>query len=298
MKLGEFSAHYDGPALDTHEMDVTTLGPALLAFGEMVRAAHKELAPMDKHTPTVRVQEFRPGSFEVLMVIEASVVDQVVNLFTSQKANAGANLLAYGGTLLTALGGAWKIIKRKATNKAATNTDTYTTVDGDELAIKIADKLATNPKFINQYKKVVQPLDTDGIEHFAIKDTDGETIETVNEAEAQSILAYNAQTEPIIRRETCIVEIGTPQIAKPLERKWRLEHEAYGSISASLLDEDFAQEVLKGTINFHNGALFKTLLRIEETPMPDEPEPQRKFEIISIEPISYGEQTSLFEHDK
>lgn len=297
VKLGEFSAHYDGPALDDHEMDVTTLGPALLSFGYIVRAVHKGLYPLDKAVPTVRVQEFKPGSFEVLMVIDLPLIDNLAGFFTSQKATAVVNASAMASPIVVAIAWVARKIKAKATGNDTETIDELITQAGDEIASKVIDELANDKRVIEHYKQVVKPLETNDIEEFTLKGQDGSVLETVNEIEAEHILNFEVPEAPTVRRETCIVEIGTPQIAKPMQRKWRLEHDAYGSISATLLDEDFATMVVQGKVNFHSGALFKALLRVEELDVEGEPEPRRKFEIITIKPVPTGEQTTLFDED-
>lgn len=60
-----FRITYDGPALITHEMDVRTLAPALLAMGELLDAATQALyAERVKAQINVRAS-FQTGSFGI-----------------------------------------------------------------------------------------------------------------------------------------------------------------------------------------------------------------------------------------
>ncbi|CAB0592092.1 hypothetical protein CIP107546_00628 [Corynebacterium diphtheriae] len=91
MKIGEFSAHYDGEAVASHEMDVTALGPSLLAFGDLARSAHSVMDPFDAKQPVVKVKEFKSGSFEIVMGIDLTLLEEAVNLFTGKHMTAVAN---------------------------------------------------------------------------------------------------------------------------------------------------------------------------------------------------------------
>ncbi|TVS29810.1 hypothetical protein [Corynebacterium sanguinis] len=263
MKLDEFCAHYDGDALSTHEMDVTALGPALLAFGDMARIAYREVDPLSGKQPTVKVQQFSPGSFEVLMGIDLNMVEEVVDLFTNKYSTAAANAVGVSGGLISVISATIYAVKRLAKGEATTRDELVNQL-GDELLAEHVRRLQDNRQFRESVKKVVKPLTKDGVAELSLRRKDGDPLVSINETEADQILDLESTEEASVRYEDCLVTIGTPQMEKPLKLKWRLEHPEYGSITATLRDEEFANEVLRGNVSFYRGNLFKTKLRIEE----------------------------------
>ena len=66
MSATEFAIAYDGPALANHTMDVETLGPALLAFGDICREAHRVVNGDDVARVKVHVKATSEGCFDIL----------------------------------------------------------------------------------------------------------------------------------------------------------------------------------------------------------------------------------------
>ena len=66
MSSHEFAIAYDGPALEDHTMDVQTLGPALLAVGDMCREANRVMNGQEVADINVRVKATAAGCFDIL----------------------------------------------------------------------------------------------------------------------------------------------------------------------------------------------------------------------------------------
>ncbi|MDK8305835.1 hypothetical protein QP866_02515 [Corynebacterium imitans] len=282
MKLDEFCAHYDGDALSDNEMDVSALGPALLAFGEITRIAYREVDPLSGKQPTVKVQQFSPGSFEILMGIDLNTVEEVVDLFTNRYSSAAANVVGIGGGLMSLITAAIYALKRLTQGKNATRDELIDQL-GDELLAEHVRKLQKHRQFRENVKKVVKPLTREGIAELTLKDREGKILVSIDENEAEGILDLESDARSAVRYEDAIITIGTPQMEKPLKLKWRLEHPEYGSITASLQDEDFAVDVLNGSVRFYRGSKFKTKLRVEEETDATGQVIARSFEIVQIE---------------
>ena len=63
--MSRFRITYDGPALESSEMDVRELAPALLAFGDLLDASTRALCG-DQVRPRVNVRgSFKTGSFGI-----------------------------------------------------------------------------------------------------------------------------------------------------------------------------------------------------------------------------------------
>lgn len=289
--LSEFSAKYDGPALEDHQMDVTYLGAALLGLGEMFREAQQAIDPLGDKQPKVKVKEVRPGSFEVVLGIDYSLIDQATNLFNSPKLTAAGNAAGLGSILIGTVATAVKGVKKLAAKKQV-NADELIAESGDELIGKSAEKLVRSKKFRKNVAKLSKPVTEEGIDEMRIRDKDGDSLVEINEDEAIEIQELDETLEPLVRYETAIVEIGTPQIDKPLERKWGITHQDYGAINARLLDVDFASAVAKRKVLFGKGLRFKARLRIEEKPQIDG-DTRYLFEIVTIAPVEDGTQTEI-----
>ena len=74
---------YTGEAVDDGTMDVSVLGPALMALGTLVNEANK-MINNDNSTIAVKVNaDFQKGSFEIQLDVIRTLADQLQSLFTS-----------------------------------------------------------------------------------------------------------------------------------------------------------------------------------------------------------------------
>lgn len=293
MKLDEFCAHYDGDALSDHEMDVSALGPALLAFGEIARIAYREVDPLSGKQPTVKVQQFSPGSFEILMGIDLNMVEEVVDLFTGRYSTATSNLVGITGGLMSVITATIYGLKKLTKGKKATQDELISQL-GDELLAEHVRNLQDNRQFRENVKKVVKPLTRDGVAELTLKDREGKTLVSIDENEAEGILELESEAQSSVRYEDEIVTIGTPQMEKPMKLKWRLEHPEYGSVTASLRDKNFAEEVLNGSVRFYRGSEFKAKIRVEEQTDVTGQVTSQSFEIVQISQVGEEDPTLDF----
>jgi len=100
MAEAAFDLQYDGSALQTHEMDVRDLAPALVATAELFQQMNRELWP-NQPSITVNVRATAEGSFLVQLKL---IYDQSVEVLTTDDATAGANLsglVAMAGMIIT-----------------------------------------------------------------------------------------------------------------------------------------------------------------------------------------------------
>src|SRR5581483_11505826 len=93
MPEADFAIVYDGPALETGQMPVRDLAPALLALGELYTEASKIVYP--KQPPvSLNVKANERGSFLVWLALQAGDTwDTMRDLLVSQDATAIANLM-------------------------------------------------------------------------------------------------------------------------------------------------------------------------------------------------------------
>lgn len=94
----KFRIVYDGPALETHEMNVRDLAPALLSLSDALEEAGKTLYG-NKTVVSVKVNaSFKAGSFGIdLVASSTSWFKQAVDFLSGDSATAAANLIAFIG---------------------------------------------------------------------------------------------------------------------------------------------------------------------------------------------------------
>ena len=126
MSTEHFRITYDGPALDTHEMDVRDLAPALLSLADACDAASQALfGPKSKMVVNVKAS-FKTGSFGVDLTLTSGVLQSTIDWFAGKDgqglANATAVLLGLGAFSIANLafqeGNKW----RRACNACARTT--------------------------------------------------------------------------------------------------------------------------------------------------------------------------------
>lgn len=296
VKIDEFSAHYDGEALARHEMDVSALGPALLAFGDMVREAYTIVDPLDNRSPSVKVQQFQPGSFEVLLGIDLPWLEEAVNLFSGKQITAAVNFGTGVSFLVAAISYAILGVKKLlATGKEVTE-DELIEASGDKLVGKRAYQLQKGTRFRGLLKKLVKPLTGEGIDELTLKSRSGDNLVQLTDSEAEELMELETEIEPKVSYEDMIVAVGTPQIDEPTKRQWRLENDQLGSFRARLLDEEFADKVRRGKVSFQRGLRFDAKIRTEEFFGDQNTVSKTKYEIVRMRPIQFEDQQDLFSH--
>ena len=95
-----FSIKYDGPALQSHQMDIRELAPDLIALSNLLEKANKVVFP-NSESVKVNIQgNFKGGSFGVDLIAVQSITNQIVSMLSGPEAAAFSNL----NTILEALG--------------------------------------------------------------------------------------------------------------------------------------------------------------------------------------------------
>lgn len=89
--MSRFRITYDGPALESSEMDVRELAPALLAFGDLLDASTRALCG-DQVRPQVNVRgSFKTGSFGIDFTLATSLLGRMRDLLSGNEGTALAN---------------------------------------------------------------------------------------------------------------------------------------------------------------------------------------------------------------
>lgn len=271
-------------------MDVTVLGPALLAFGEMHREAFRVAAPLDERVPRVRVQEVGAGSFEVYLAMDLTWLDYARTLLSRENISTAADICGItGGVLALVIGGIKAVLKRGKGHRYS--EDELTDQLGNTVAARVVDQLQDNPTFIKGVQKATRPMLDARIDRLEIGQRDHEPEVSLDREDAEAIDGLSVGEEARVRVVTQVVTVMTAQISDPLRLQWRFASEDFGVFRATVRDEDFAARVDGRQLRFGGDERFKALLRVEERlPASGVGDVKRSFEVISIRQVDEGEQ--------
>lgn len=256
--VDQFTVRYAGTAVDDHTIDAALLAHALLAFEEINRQAFHAIAPLSSREVKTRLTATRPGSFCFDLDVTTSLIEKVQDLFSPENVSYISDLSAISGITLGSII-AYAIIRLKHT---ATGTPVVSYEDTEvEKAVRL---LTENPQFIANVQTITRPLCDDDVDSMEIHNTHNKPLVNVNGSDAHAIHNLNQDPTSSSYIITEQVRIDTPQLEKPLERKWRFISKEHGVFTALLSDTTFAEQVTQGTVSFARGKVFTAQIRITQ----------------------------------
>jgi len=267
----EFTVTYDGPSIVDGRMAVRDLAPALLALGEIFQEANEVTNP-GSPSVSLEIQATAPSSFEVTLHLAEQlphVVQQVVNLLTSQQAQAIERLivLVSGGTGLFAFirnAGNKEIVDQEAVSNGAVRV---TFADGTSVESPASVPMLYERQSVREASRAfVQPLHADGINQIKIQSPrDEPLVLTRDDVDAFDVPPIPDPT-PTEDDMDMSVRIISPSFAEG--NKWRL---AYGVLYfwATIEDNEFLDSVKSGKEAFRDGDLLECRMRIRQSETED-----------------------------
>lgn len=265
MNHATFAIAYDGPALETHEMDVKQLAPALHSLGTLFEAANRVLNGTETAVQ-VRVKgSFKSGSFGIDLHVSQKLLQSCISFLTGKELDAAIKLVtvigfgyAGGKSLLSLL--AW----------LRGRTISSVTVGTEDVTIKTADNdsCTTSMDVINllrdlETRKAVdavinQPLQMEGITSFHAKSGDADLFSVTRE-EASYYLAPDVTPE-LLQESTRTVVLQLVSVSFQDDNKWRFSD---GSLSfyAVVADNQFMERINNHEISFTKGDTLRVELR-------------------------------------
>jgi hypothetical protein len=270
MDMSEFRITYDGPALETSEMDVRELAPALLAIGDLLDAATRSLCG-DQVKPQINVRgSFKTGSFGIDFTLATSLVNRMRELFSGNEATAIANALA----ILGALGfvarksgkGLFAVLKwlrgRPVERVEVKQNSAILHVQGELLEIELSVlTLLRNVSVREASERVLSPLSREGITLFSAG-TDLEVVETVQASEIGWFHAPQPEDELLVD-EVRKMAFSIVSLAFKDDNKWRL-YDGAATIHASIADLGFLKRVDTNQVSFAKGDVLVCNVRVRQ----------------------------------
>ncbi|MDP9581147.1 UNVERIFIED_ORG: hypothetical protein J2791_000428 [Burkholderia contaminans] len=268
--MSRFRVTYDGPALDSSEMDVRELAPALLAIGDLLEASTRALCG-DQVRPRVNVRgSFKTGSFGIDFTLATSLLGRMRDLLSGNESTALANAV----TILTALGiaapkarkGLFAVLKwlrgREIQRVQMQNHTAMLHVDGEQLEIDLSVLTLLRDVGVRQATEhVLAPLARDGIVIFATG-TDTEVVETITRDEIAWFHAPG-QTDALLLDEHRKMAFSIVSLAFKDDNKWRL-YDGASTIHAAITDAGFLSRVNNSQISFSKGDVLVCNVRMQQ----------------------------------
>lgn len=223
-------------------MNALDLGPAIFGVGEMVGEASRILFNDDARVSVEVEADFPHASFGVDFHAVATVGQVFSNLTLADLANIAQILGFTGGTTF----GALKLLRWQRGRKV----DQVRQV-GDEFRISIQDdsvnvtvneyKVFINPTIRQGFKKLVEPLESEGINEVGIKSgAEPEQLITREEREYIASSPLPEQSVSTIRSEAVLEIIG---LSFRSDNKWRFAQGEGATFYAEIEDKSFLRNV-------------------------------------------------------
>ena len=264
-----FNIAYDGPALQTSEMDVRQLAPALHAVGDVLEAANKVLNGSSTRLSVKVRGSFKSGCFGIDFSLSQGMWTDFAGLFSSKELSAVANaatLLSFLGiTAVSTYAGLIQVIawlKNRRISKVVELDDGKTEIYVDDEHI-ITERAVL--KLLEDYSVrkalsavIYEPLENEGIDKFAAgTETDGLV---VVENSDYVYFASPAVQDQLIHDTVYETILQVTSISFNEDNKWKLS-EGSGSFFADIADSEFMFRVQKNEEAFAKDDLLTVRLR-------------------------------------
>lgn len=255
-----FAVTYAGPALDAHRMRVADLAPALLALSDAVRAAQAELIPNEPAVTLDIKAAPHEGSFVLDLILNdgPTFYERIVDLFASKDADAAVNLAEFIGWVVGAGVLTKKLFGRKVRSEETQGGTTTITLDDDTTITTEAESISLyrSITFRQSMRKVIAPLDLDGVDTLDITAPNGSLSVTADDVVAFEV--PEVADEEVLDSER---EVNLHLVNVAFEHgKWRVS-DGSTTFFAGFADEGFVEKVRNNEILFASGDRLRVMLR-------------------------------------
>ncbi|MDL2266765.1 hypothetical protein LJC46_02100 [Desulfovibrio sp. OttesenSCG-928-G15] len=275
-----FYVAYDGPALESSQMDVRELAPALIALADAFDEANKILNG-DRAEIHLDVKgSFKSGCFGIDLVGVQGVTNSILNFFGNihlQDASAVAGLLGFSaGSAATSLIAAIRWMRGRKITKVD--------VEGKNATIYIGDKYFRTEKAVidmlhnTRIRKafeaaIAAPLRKSGMQSFAVAAGEKEPFCIVEKEDAEYFLTPPINEELLDEKEyeTSVQVVG---VTFKDNNKWRFS-DGTSHFYADMLDEIFLSKISKHEIAFAKDDILTVVMRERQSLADDEIKTER-----------------------
>ena len=283
MSKFHFSTVYDGPALADHTMDVQTLGPALLAIGDICREANRVIVGRQAEIK-VNVKATSSGCFDIAFEV-IQTYDALSAFLLGERATTAKTILEWLGLIGVGGGasglGLFQFLKWKRGRKVVDevsvsdsgDTEYHITVEGESNSVVISGpvyNLWKDPRVRSAQSKILDPLSYDGVDSF--ESGDGHTGVRVcknevargyfkvvpDELNMETLVVSEQKLEALLLLHSPVFEEGKPWIFYYGEK----------TIRAEIVDPDFNDLVFRQGERFGAGDILTVDLTVSQYRTP------------------------------
>lgn len=269
--------NYDGPGLETGEMAVVDLAPALLAFGKLFEEANRVINGEKSHI-SVRVKAFNEGSFEVYIHLVQGFFAHARDLLSGNSASALSNLwtfLGAGSSIGVSLYGLLKFARGRKVKKAVVLRDGYVSLEfppdslsmeGDTIVVPVQiAELYRDVRVRKAIAETVKPLGREGITDLSLRPA-GTAKDTapvhVTKLELHAFAVPDGDDHKIIDTESTAA-FSIVNLSFSEDGKWKL-NDGQNVVWASIEDQEFLEAVDKNEISFAKGDILVCKVLVQQ----------------------------------
>ena len=271
-----FHVVYDGPALESNEMDIKDLAPALLAISEALEETNR-VFNQGRAEISVNIKgSFKVGCFGIDLNVTQDILQNLLNIVKSDDIVAGATLLAYLGFGATAMEktskGLLQVLKwlkgRPIKNvKMSENNLANIYTEDDSLEVdKAILELLQNYKIRKALEKAIaEPLERHGIDTFAstggLQDAKNDRFLVIDASEVQYFISPEPDDETIDER-TYEANLQAISVVFQQDNKWRFS-DGTATFFAEIKDHGFIEKVQNNDVAFSKDDILKVKLHVK-----------------------------------
>lgn len=286
MASTEFHVIFEGRDLETGEIDVADLAPALMALANVVTAANEAING-NRAEARLKFKSSQTGSFDALLSLDVSMTSQLLGLLEIAIANpekmAAANELldillkagtvigvTFSGAGLAGGGLLWllKMMKGAKPDKISSNGNGTTNITINTMTIIADDRALDLMKDVNTRKAVEdfgkRALNARSVEQVKITTDRPDESLTFSRDDARAFAMpelVERELPPETTERTAYLKIITSQFRDGYV--WRFTDGGEKPFTAKMLDRDFIDKVEEGRIALSANDTLRCL--IEET---------------------------------
>lgn len=269
-----FHVVYDGPALDSNEMDVRDLAPALLALGSAIEGANRVLN-QGRAQVAVKVKgSFKTGCFGIDLAVVQGLSQSLVNFMNSDGVVAGATLLGYLGFVgVTGAGAAkglvqllkWLGARRLESVDLRGTVAVVRTEDGDrvEVAKEVVSLLQDYDIRKGLEAAIKAPLQSGGVTSVAFAAGGLNSADRIEAQDAEAFTVPEPEDE-VLPDSTIEAVLRLISISFQERNKWRVS-DGTNTFYADVLDEEFLAMVGRNEVAFAKDDRIRALVRTRQT---------------------------------
>ncbi|QEL55479.1 hypothetical protein [Chromobacterium paludis] len=283
MKHENFRITYDGPALQTHEIDVRVLAPALLAVGDVLEHANRVLND-GRAKVSVNVKgSLKTGSVNIDFALVQGFLSHAVDLLTGKEVTATLALMSFLG--ISAKDGLNSVIKvirwtrGRAVHKIETEEGKATLyIDEESLEVELEVlELIRDYELRRALEAMLEPLEREGIDTFAVG-TDKEVYEVIKKDQ----VAWFKSPPPAsisLDSNTYLKSVQIERIEFSEANKWRF-FDGSSSFYATIADLEFINRIALNEATFSRGDTLR--VEIEEKQRLDGDKLKSEYTILKV----------------